>query len=235
MHPTGHGKTTEAKPDTAKRDAAKPEAGHGAPAAATGPSVALQQSGQELVEVIKAELAQLSAEIAGPNAPAFSGTVVGTDARSVTLRQTFAQPIVVGYQALPYRPSCAHDPHTVILPYVSNVDPLAAQYTALVFFDFDRYMLTREAQSAIKAAAGVYKGGGSARIEVNGYTDLSGPADYDFRLSLRRADAVTSALMALGVDRSDIGVAAHGIADPRIPTPAGVREAQNRRVEIDTR
>ena len=69
-------------------------------------------------------------------------------------------------------------------------------------------------------------------LQVTGYTDLSGSAGYNQRLSERRANAVAAALERLGVARGDMVVAGRGMNDPRVPTPPGVREPQNRRVEI---
>ena len=70
------------------------------------------------------------------------------------------------------------------------------------------------------------------QIQVTGYTDRSGSPGYNQRLSERRANAVAEALARLGVPRSDMVVAGRGENDNRVPTAAGVREPQNRRVEI---
>jgi outer membrane protein OmpA-like peptidoglycan-associated protein len=51
-------------------------------------------------------------------------------------------------------------------------------------------------------------------------------------LSLRRANAVKNALVRAGVRESDISVVGLGESQPLVPTADGVREAQNRRVEI---
>jgi OmpA-OmpF porin, OOP family len=102
----------------------------------------------------------------------------------------------------------------------------------LVFFDWDRYNITPEGMQILEAAAAHWKAGGSVQIQVTGYTDLSGPAGYNQRLSERRANAVAVALERLGVPRSDMVVAGRGMNDPRVPTALGVREPQNRRVEI---
>jgi len=101
-----------------------------------------------------------------------------------------------------------------------------------VFFDWDKYNITPEGQRIIALAADHYKSGGRVQIQVTGFTDLSGPAGYNQRLSERRANAVAVALERLGVPRSDMVVAGRGMNDPRVPTPLGVREPQNRRVEI---
>ncbi len=102
----------------------------------------------------------------------------------------------------------------------------------LVFFDWDKYNITPEGQQIIALAAQQYKAGGSVRLQVTGYTDLSGSAGYNQRLSERRANAVANALAALGVARTDMVVTGRGMNDPRVPTAPGVREPQNRRVEI---
>ena len=110
--------------------------------------------------------------------------------------------------------------------------PPPPQKVFLVFFDWDRYTITPEGQQIIALAAQQYKAGGSVRLQVTGYTDLSGSAGYNQRLSERRANAVANALAGLGVARSDMVVTGRGMNDPRVPTAPGVREPQNRRVEI---
>src|ERR1700730_11968360 len=102
----------------------------------------------------------------------------------------------------------------------------------LVFFDWDKYNITPEGQQIIQLAANEYRSGGRVTLQVTGYTDTSGSAGYNQRLSERRANAVAAALERLGVPRSDMVVAGRGMNDLRVPTPPGVREPQNRRVEI---
>jgi outer membrane protein OmpA-like peptidoglycan-associated protein len=104
--------------------------------------------------------------------------------------------------------------------------------TFLVFFDFDKYSLTADARKVIEAAAASYKATGSARIDVSGYTDLAGTQAYNLRLSQRRADAVAGYLLKQGVPKNVMDVKWFGKEHPRVPTPDGVREPQNRRVEI---
>jgi len=110
--------------------------------------------------------------------------------------------------------------------------PPPPQKVYLVFFDWDKYNITPEGQQIIALAAQQYKAGGSVRLQVTGYTDLSGSAGYNQRLSERRANAVANALAALGVARNVMVVTGRGMNDPRVPTAPGVREPQNRRVEI---
>ena len=102
----------------------------------------------------------------------------------------------------------------------------------LVFFDWARADITPAGMDIIRQAASAYKSGSSVRLQVTGYTDLSGSRGYNQRLSERRANNVANALAGLGVARGDMAVSGRGENDPRVPTPPGVREPQNRRVEI---
>jgi outer membrane protein OmpA-like peptidoglycan-associated protein len=72
----------------------------------------------------------------------------------------------------------------------------------------------------------------TTRIEVAGHADRSGSPQYNQRLSQRRADAVAAELSRQGIARSNISVQAFGESRPLVATADGVREPQNRRVEI---
>jgi len=107
-----------------------------------------------------------------------------------------------------------------------------AARTYLVFFDWDRADLTDRARQVIAEAAQATTRVQVTRIRVNGYTDLSGTARYNMGLSIRRAQNVANELVRLGVPRSAITVQGFGKTHPLVPTADGVREPQNRRVEI---
>ncbi len=110
--------------------------------------------------------------------------------------------------------------------------PVAPARTYLVFFDWDRADLTTRARQIISEAAQASTRVQTTRIEVNGYTDLSGTAAYNQRLSIRRAQSVEAELVRDGVPRGEIGIHGYGESNPLVPTAQGVREPQNRRVEI---
>jgi outer membrane protein OmpA-like peptidoglycan-associated protein len=117
-------------------------------------------------------------------------------------------------------------------PPAPPAPPPPTHQVYLVFFDWDKYNITPEGQQIIQLAANQYHAGGSVRLTVTGFTDTSGSASYNQRLSERRANAVAAALERLGVPRTDMAVSGRGENDLRVPTPDGVREPQNRRVEI---
>jgi len=116
---------------------------------------------------------------------------------------------------------------------VAPPQPVAPQAPSfMVFFDWDRSNLSVQALNTIKQAAGAYKTKGSARITATGHTDKSGPDAYNMALSLRRANTVKDALVREGVPATAISVIGKGETQPLVQTADGVREPQNRRVEI---
>ncbi len=104
--------------------------------------------------------------------------------------------------------------------------------TYLVFFDWNKYDLTPRATQIIAEAASDSKTTKVTKITVSGYTDTSGTPTYNQGLSVRRAKAVAVKLMADGVPASEISIFAYGETHLLVPTGPGVREPQNRRVEI---
>jgi hypothetical protein len=114
---------------------------------------------------------------------------------------------------------------------VAAVAPVPSARTFLVFFDWSKADLTDRARQIIGEAAAA-RGQGVTRIEVNGFTDRSGPADYNMQLSIRRGNAVATELVRRGVPRNEIVTRGFGEENNLVPTADGVREPQNRRVEI---
>jgi hypothetical protein len=110
--------------------------------------------------------------------------------------------------------------------------PPAQAPSYLVFFDWDRSDLSTQALATISQAAGAYKASGNARVTAIGHTDASGPSDYNMALSLRRANAVKRALVQNGVPAAAIETVGRGKTQLLVQTADGVREPQNRRVEI---
>ncbi|MGH8606486.1 MAG: OmpA family protein [Gammaproteobacteria bacterium] len=102
----------------------------------------------------------------------------------------------------------------------------------LVFFDLDKADVTPEGMTIVESAAADANEKPFTRIVVFGHADTSGADQYNMDLSQRRAEAVKSALAELGVQADTIETEALGETQPLVPTGDGVREPQNRRVEI---
>jgi outer membrane protein OmpA-like peptidoglycan-associated protein len=114
---------------------------------------------------------------------------------------------------------------------VAAPGPLPAR-TYLVFFDWDKSSLTPRATQIIAEAASDSHTTATTMISVSGYTDTSGTVVYNQGLSERRARAVAAQLVTDGVPGSEISIHAFGETHLLVPTGPGVREPQNRRVEI---
>ena len=102
----------------------------------------------------------------------------------------------------------------------------------LVYFEWDRWAVTRKARLVIRSAGEAGTGGRETQIHAIGHADRSGPARYNMMLSQRRAEAVKAELVKLGVSAGAITLEWKGEAVPVVQTADGVREAENRRVEI---
>jgi outer membrane protein OmpA-like peptidoglycan-associated protein len=102
----------------------------------------------------------------------------------------------------------------------------------LVFFDWDKATLTIRARQIIKEAADNSTHVQYTSIVVNGYTDTSGTPQYNIGLSNRRAAAVKTELVNDGVPVAAIATQGFGETHLLVATGPGVREPQNRRVEI---
>lgn len=72
-------------------------------------------------------------------------------------------------------------------------------------------------------------------VGVSGHADRTGSPEANMRLSLQRATAIRDALVADGVKESLIEVSSHGDNNPIVPTPRGVAEPRNRRVDVTAR
>jgi len=123
-------------------------------------------------------------------------------------------------------------PPEAMAPPAPPPAPVVEARTYLVFFDWDRADLTQRARQIVADAAANSTRVSATRIEVDGYTDTSGTAAYNQKLSVRRAQSVRVELVKDGVADASIDIHGYGETKPLVPTGAGVREPQNRRVEI---
>jgi len=102
----------------------------------------------------------------------------------------------------------------------------------IVFFEWDKSDITPEAGSILDNAVTQYQSCGNARVMLAGHADRSGTATYNVGLSQRRADSVRGYLTSRSIPDGSISTEAFGESRPRVETSDGVREVQNRRVEV---
>jgi len=117
-------------------------------------------------------------------------------------------------------------------PVAAPVPPAPVSRSYLVFFDWDKAVLTDRAREIVSEAAANSTKVQYTRLEVNGYTDTSGTPKYNQGLSVRRAQAVAAELVKDGVPKAAISIQGFGETHLLVQTGPGVREPQNRRVEI---
>jgi outer membrane protein OmpA-like peptidoglycan-associated protein len=178
----------------------------------------------------------------GTSDPSFAtNTNVGVDSEYRThtvmlgLRYEFgapSRPAQPAQAAPPAPPPPAPPPPAAAPPAPPPAPARQIQRSYLVFFDFDKSDITPEANRIIVDAAANAKTGNVSRINLTGHADRAGPEKYNMALSIRRANAVRDVLVRQGVPANQISVVGKGETQPLVPTADGVREPQNRRVEI---
>jgi OOP family OmpA-OmpF porin len=102
----------------------------------------------------------------------------------------------------------------------------------VVLFDFDSAEISPGRQQTINEEVATAAASRARLVYVTGHADRAGPVGYNLALSLRRAEAVRRALIARGISPGRITVSGRGEEEPAFPTPDGVREQANRRVEV---
>lgn len=123
---------------------------------------------------------------------------------------------------------------------LSELEAMSSQQTARgivltmpgVLFDVDKAELKAGAERSLDQLAQVLQENPDRSILVEGFTDSTGPEEYNRKLSEERAAAVREALVQRGVNPERIEIRGHGEDYPVASnaTPAG--RQMNRRVEI---
>jgi iron complex outermembrane receptor protein len=147
--------------------------------------------------------------------------------------QLYGEPQMWGFQ-VKYRFGGPSEPEVAPAPYVPPpvAAPAPAPKSYLVFFNFDKSDLTPQAVEIVNTAAKNAQAGKVTELTVTGHTDTVGSDAYNMRLSRRRAESVAAQLEKDGIASSEIEIVAKGKRDLLVPTGDGVREPQNRRVQI---
>ena len=110
--------------------------------------------------------------------------------------------------------------------------PVCNKGPYIVFFDWDKSDITPEAADILNNAISAYANCARVPIMLAGYTDRSGSTRYNQGLSERRNASVRAYLTARSIPDDVITSQGFGESNNRLPTADGVRELQNRRVEI---
>jgi peptidoglycan-associated lipoprotein len=98
-----------------------------------------------------------------------------------------------------------------------------------VFFDYDSSVIRGDAQDVLSAQADWLKKNGNVRILIEGHADERGTREYNLALGERRASAVKSYLVSVGVESSRIETVSYGKERPAVVGSNDESFAQNRR------
>ncbi len=99
-------------------------------------------------------------------------------------------------------------------------------------FDFDKADLRPENKELLSRVVGVLLTSNGYKVQIFGHTDDIGSAEYNQKLSLRRAEAVRNYLVEAGLDPSIVTVKGFGKSNPLVEGTSAEARAKNRRVEI---
>ena len=117
-------------------------------------------------------------------------------------------------------------------PLAAQDPAAAANRPAMIFFGWGGPEIDRYAAATLDEIAANFAKEPGATLRIDGHSDRSGPAGANRRTSRQRAEAVRTYLAARGIPVGVMTTAGHGEEQPIIATADGVREPQNRRVEI---
>jgi outer membrane protein OmpA-like peptidoglycan-associated protein len=116
---------------------------------------------------------------------------------------------------------------------VVNLDNYRPVVETSVHFGFDKFNLTSKAKQALDQLGTEIPNQKHYIVVVDGNTDSTGPADYNYGLSVRRADSVIQYLASkYNVPAHKIYVIGMGKDKPAEPNRTASGRAKNRRVDV---
>lgn len=139
------------------------------------------------------------------------------------VRDSHGNCVLTKWKSAPHNCECAEKEH-------------AAEHTIHshhIYFAFNKARLDNHAMKIIEEVAHTMKSTSKeVRLSIIGHTDSVGSAEYNMKLSEKRASAVKHALMHAGVKEEEISIKAVGKSHLLLETGDNVKEAKNRVVEI---
>ncbi len=143
------------------------------------------------------------------------------------------------------RLSSAQDPPSP--PYVMDAKEIASIFGPalqaqpsppehfILYFEQNSATLGKQSLLLVEQILETIKNRKSVDTSIVGHTDTAGDKQYNYELSVRRAEIVSELLISRGVDPEILEVTSHGEKNLLIQTEDDISEARNRRVEITVR
>lgn len=101
-----------------------------------------------------------------------------------------------------------------------------------LYFRHDSPQLTETSRREFKSITAAIRSRGPSHIDISGYTDRAGSVAHNRTLSLKRAEQIKTLLESRAVASLQYHLYHYGERLPAVPTPDGVNEPKNRRVEV---
>lgn len=117
---------------------------------------------------------------------------------------------------------------------VLAIEPPAAEKFSLYFLN-NTTTLILKSQADIDSILSSIKRREAISISISGHADATGSSQLNDEISRGRAQAINDLLVQRGVDAKLLNVSSHGKSNQLVPTPDGVAEQRNRRVDVIVR
>lgn len=135
--------------------------------------------------------------------------------------------------AAPPQPPAAPAPSPAVNACRDNLNKITN--AGHINFTSDSAALDGTSFETLDRLAGAAKACPGMRIAIEGHTDADGSAEYNQRLSVRRARAVVAYLVKAGADRKQLEAVGYGPSRPAAPNDTEENMARNRRIEFNVR
>lgn len=169
-----------------------------------------------------------------PEAGGRTGTVVvEREGRRVVLDQPYAASRIAGAGAPQAERLTEREVRAAFSDALAAVP--ARPMSFLLYFNIGTDTLTDESKGELARMQEELRNRLAPDIVVIGHTDRVGAEEANDELSLQRAERVKADFVVQGIPAERIRAAGRGEREPIVPTPDGVDEPRNRRVEINVR
>jgi peptidoglycan-associated lipoprotein len=111
-------------------------------------------------------------------------------------------------------------------------DPKGVLAKRSVYFDYDSFTVKSEYREVVQNHAKYLVANPNRKVVVQGNTDERGGAEYNLALGQRRADAVKTMMLALGVKEAQVETVSFGKEKPKATGSNEAAYAENRRSDI---
>lgn len=117
----------------------------------------------------------------------------------------------------------------------SNLQDSVKAGSRIVYFDYDSFVVKPEFQGLIEAQTRFIKADKVRKVAIEGHTDERGGREYNLALGQKRAEAVRSAFVVLGLTDAQVEAVSFGKEKPAVQGSDEAAMAKNRRAEISYR